>query len=41
MRAGARLHVGNSQLVTTQYDFLRSVVRSADHSLHLPDTAKK
>jgi hypothetical protein len=29
-------------LVTTQYDFLRQcVVRSADRSLHLPDTAKK
>ena len=29
------------KLVTTQYDFLRSVVRSADRSLHLPDGAKE
>jgi hypothetical protein len=29
------------KLVTTQYDFLRSVVRSADRSLHLPDAADK
>jgi hypothetical protein len=29
------------KLVTTQYDFLRSVVRSADRSLKLPRTAKK
>jgi hypothetical protein len=29
------------KLVTTQYDFLRSIVRSADRSLHLPDTAAK
>lgn len=28
-------------LITTQYDFLRSVVRSADRSLRLPDTAQK
>jgi len=27
--------------VATQCDFLRGVVRSADRSLHLPDTAKK
>jgi len=29
------------KLVTTQYDFLRNIVRSADRSLHLPDTAEK
>jgi len=29
------------RLITTQYDFLRSVVRSVDRSLHLPDTAAK
>ena len=29
------------KLVTTQYDFLRSIVRSADRSLHLPDTGEK
>ena len=29
------------KLVTTQYDFLRSVVRSADRSLTMPGTPKK
>lgn len=29
------------KLVTTQYDFLRSVVRSADHTLNKPGSAKK
>jgi myosin-crossreactive antigen len=29
------------KLVTTQYDFLRSVVRSADRSLSKPGTTKK
>ena len=29
------------KLVTTQYDFLRSVVRSADRTLKLPSAAKK
>jgi N-acetylglucosamine kinase-like BadF-type ATPase len=29
------------KLVTTQYEFLRSVVRSADRTLGTPDTAKK
>ena len=29
------------RLVTTQYDFLRSVVRSADRSLNKPGSAKK
>ena len=29
------------RLVTTQYDFLRSVVRSADRTLTAPRTAKK
>ena len=29
------------KLVTTQYDFLRSVVRSADRSLSMPGATKK
>ncbi len=29
------------KLVTTQYEFLRSVVRSADRTLKMPRTAKK
>lgn len=29
------------KLVTTQYDFIRSVVRSADRTLNKPGTAKK
>jgi len=29
------------RLVTTQYDFLRSVVRSADRSLNKPGSTKK
>jgi len=29
------------RLITTQYDFLRSVVRSADRSLPKPDATKK
>jgi hypothetical protein len=29
------------KLVTTQYDFLRSVVRSADHTLNKPGSTKK
>ena len=29
------------KLVTTQYDFIRSVVRSADHTLNKPGSTKK
>jgi hypothetical protein len=36
----AALEMAN-RLVTTQYDFLRSVVRNADRSLTKPGTTKK
>ena len=36
----AALNMADS-LITTQYDFLRSVVRSADRSLRRPDTEQK